>query len=45
MNCPHCGLELDVTTWNRYFCKNCGIINIDEEPKDKKDDSPPDYVG
>jgi len=40
-HCPNCGTELKETNWGRYFCPNCGIINMDEEKSDKD----PDYVG
>ena len=30
-NCPNCGTRMRVTTWDRTFCPNCGILEGDEE--------------
>jgi uncharacterized Zn finger protein (UPF0148 family) len=35
-NCPYCGTELKKTTFGRYFCPNCGIIDSEEPSKDDK---------
>lgn len=34
--CPYCGTELRETTWDRDFCPNCGIIENEEESKDRE---------
>ena len=41
-NCPKCGTKLRETTWGRWFCPNCGIIEVEkpEENNEKKS-----YIG
>lgn len=42
--CIRCGAELILTSWDSYYCRNCGKLpeNQDEKESDKKE---VDYAG
>jgi uncharacterized Zn finger protein (UPF0148 family) len=43
--CARCGCKLDKTSWGRYFCMNCGILEANQDNEsDNKSDETPSYV-
>lgn len=38
-NCPYCGMEMEKTSWGRYFCANHGIVEKDEVPEEPNENN------
>lgn len=45
MNCSYCGTELKKTSWGRWFCPNCGVIDSNEQEETKAENTNKDYIG
>ena len=42
--CPKCGCVLKLTTFGRFWCMNCGIIEKDEVEIEEKGDEKQTYI-
>ena len=45
MNCPYCGTAMTKTTWGRYLCPNCGIVEKHECEPEESENKDPKYIG
>ena len=44
--CTRCGCKLDLTTYGRKFCKNCGILPENQDfPEENGEEKERSYYG